>query len=68
MAANNLSNIHVSPKVILTLILLQQENLRKLQQFCMASPEVVVRTCSVEKLLLNATQNSKENTRVGVSS
>ena len=34
MAANNLSNIHVSPKAILSLMPLQQENLRKLQQFC----------------------------------
>ena len=62
MAANNLSNIHVSPKAILSLMPLQQENLRKLQQFCMAF------WCSVEQLLLNVTQNSKENTRVGVSS
>ena len=32
MAANNMSNIHVSPNVLSTLMALQQENLRKLQQ------------------------------------
>ena len=29
MAANNMSNIHVSPNVLSTLMPLQQENLRK---------------------------------------
>ena len=32
MAANNMSNIHVSPNVLSALMALQQENLRKLQQ------------------------------------
>ena len=32
MAADNMSNIHVSPNVLLALMALQQENLRKLQQ------------------------------------
>ena len=53
MAAYNMSNIHVSPDVLSTLLLLQQGNLYKLQQkLCMTSPEAVVRRWSVKKLLL----------------
>ena len=45
MAANNMSNTHVSPEVLSTLMLLQQGNLYKLhQKFCMhlqsSRPEV----------------------------
>ena len=36
-------------------------------KFCMASPEVVIQSCSVKKLLLKLTQNSQENTSVEVS-
>ena len=51
MAAIDMSNIHVSPNVISTLMPLQQESLRNLQQQILASPEAVIRSCSVEKLL-----------------
>ena len=68
MAANNMSNTHVSPEVLSTLMLLQQGNLHKLHQtFCMASAEVVVLRCSIKKLLLKLTQNLQENTCVGAS-
>ena len=67
MAANNMSSTQVAPDVLSTLVLLQQVNLNKCNnKFCMASPEAVVRMCSVKKLRLKLTQNSQENTCVGV--
>ena len=68
MAANNMSNVHVSPDVLSTLLILQLGNLYKLQQNILrgisrsSRPEVFCK-----KAALNATQNSQENTCFGVS-
>ena len=72
MTANNMSNIHVSPYVLSTLIGPSTYCSRVIyinhkNKFCMASPEAVVRQCSVKKLHLKFTQNSQENTCIGVS-
>ena len=54
MAANNMSNIHVSPNVLSTLILLQQGKLYKLQQqimhgiFKSSRPEVFCKKAAVK--------------------
>ena len=53
MTANNMSNVHVSPDVLSTLLLLQQGNIYKLQQKILhVYPEAVVQRCSEKKLLL----------------
>ena len=57
MAAYNVNNFHVSPDVLSTLPLLQQGNLYKLQQ----------QNYAWHKAALKITQNSQENTCVGVS-
>ena len=68
MAAYNISNVHVSPNVLSTLLLLQQGNLYKLQQkimydiFRSSRPEVICK-----KATLKTTQNSQENICIGVT-
>ena len=68
MAANNMSNVHVSPDVLSTLLLLQRSKLYKLQQKIMhdisrsSRPEVICK-----KAALKTTQNSQGNTCVAVS-
>ena len=68
MAAYNMSNIHVSPNVLSTLMTLQKEILLKLQQQILHDiSRSSRRRCTVEKPLLTVTQNSQENTRLGFS-
>ena len=68
MAAYNMSNVHVSPDVLSTLLLLQQDNLHKLEQKIMhgisrsSHPEVICK-----KAALKTSQYLKGNTCVGVS-
>ena len=50
MVVNNMSNIHVSLDVLSTLTLCSRVNYNN--NFCMASPEVIVQGYSVKKLLL----------------
>ena len=68
MAANNMSNVHISLDVLPTLLLLQQGNLYKLQQKIMhdisrSSHPVVI----CKKAALKTSPNSQENTFVGIS-
>ena len=68
MAAYNMSNFHVSPDVLSTLLLLQQGNLYKLQQKIMhgisrsSRPQVICK-----KAALKTSQNSQGTTCVGDS-
>ena len=68
MATYNMSNVHVSPDVLSTLLLLQQGKLYKLQQKIMqdisrsSRPEVICKQAAFK-----TTQNSQGNTCVGVS-
>ena len=63
VAANNTSNVHISPDVLWTMLLLQQGDLYKSQQQVVHSisrsshPEVFCK-----KLLLKLAQNSQEST------
>ena len=67
MAADNMNNVHVSPDVLSTLLVLQHGKLYKLQQktmndiFKSIRPEVICK-----KAALKTTQNLQENTCVGV--
>ena len=68
MAANNVSNIHVSLDVLSTLMLLQQGKLHNLQQQILHEISRSSRLGVLQKkLLLKLTQNSYENTCIGVS-
>ena len=50
---NCLGNVHASPDFLSTLLLLQQGNaINYNKKFCMASPEAVIKRCSIKKLLL----------------
>ena len=68
MAVYNMNNVHVSPDVLSTLLLLQQGNLYKLQQKIMhdisrsSRAEVIFK-----KTAFKTMQNSQENTSVRVS-
>ena len=68
MAAYNMANVHVSPDVFSSLLLLQQGKLYKLQQKIMdyisrsSRPEMICK-----KAALKTTQNSQGNTCVRVS-
>ena len=55
MAANNMSNVHVSPDVLFNFTIIAAGNLYIInynEKLSMASPEAVVRRCSVKKVFL----------------
>ena len=61
IAANGMSNAHVSPDVLSNLMLLQQGKRYELQQQILhTSSESVVQRFSVKKMLLKLLQNSQK--------
>ena len=68
MAANNMNNVHISSDVLSTLVILQQDNLYKLQQQILHGISRSNYLAVLSKnVALKTTMNSQENTCVRAS-